>query len=47
MSIVVEGATKRFGDFTALDDVSIEVPGRLAHRPARPERVAASRRSCA
>jgi sulfate/thiosulfate transport system ATP-binding protein len=26
MSIVVEGATKRFGDFTALDHVSIEVP---------------------
>jgi sulfate transport system ATP-binding protein len=25
MSIVVENATKRFGDFTALDDVSIEV----------------------
>ena len=26
MSIVVENATKRFGDFVALDDVSIEVP---------------------
>jgi sulfate transport system ATP-binding protein len=26
MSILVEGATKRFGDFTALDHVSIEVP---------------------
>ncbi|MDX6662594.1 MAG: sulfate/thiosulfate transport system ATP-binding protein [Solirubrobacterales bacterium] len=26
MSIIVEGATKRFGDFLALDDVSIEVP---------------------
>ena len=26
MSIVVDGATKRFGDFTALDHVSIEVP---------------------
>jgi sulfate transport system ATP-binding protein len=26
MSIIVEGATKRFGDFTALDHVSIEVP---------------------
>ena len=25
MSIIVEGATKRFGDFTALDDVSVEV----------------------
>jgi sulfate transport system ATP-binding protein len=26
MSIVVENATKRFGDFQALDDVSLEVP---------------------
>ena len=26
MSIVVENATKRFGDFVALDEVSIEVP---------------------
>ena len=26
MAITVEGATKRFGDFTALDDVSINVP---------------------
>jgi sulfate transport system ATP-binding protein len=26
MSIIVEGATKRFGEFTALDNVSIEVP---------------------
>jgi len=26
MSIVVEGATKKFGDFTAVDDVSITVP---------------------
>ena len=26
MAIAVEGATKRFGDFVALDDVSIEVP---------------------
>jgi sulfate transport system ATP-binding protein len=26
MSIVVEGATKRFGDFTAIDHVSLEVP---------------------
>ena len=28
MSIVVEDVTKRFGDFSALDDVSLEVPGR-------------------
>ena len=26
MGITVEGANKRFGDFQALDDVSIEVP---------------------
>ena len=26
MSIVVSGITKRFGDFTALDDVSLEIP---------------------
>jgi sulfate/thiosulfate transport system ATP-binding protein len=26
MSIIVEGATKRFGDFTAIDHVSLEVP---------------------
>ena len=26
MSIVVENATKKFGDFVALDEVSIEVP---------------------
>ncbi|MGZ4411600.1 MAG: sulfate/molybdate ABC transporter ATP-binding protein, partial [Gaiellaceae bacterium] len=27
MSITVRGVTKRFGTFTALDDVSLEVPG--------------------
>ena len=26
MGITVEGASKSFGDFQALDDVSIEVP---------------------
>src|SRR5262245_66655726 len=26
MSIIVEGARKQFGDFVALDDVSIQVP---------------------
>jgi len=24
--ISVDGVTKRFGDFTALDDVSVEIP---------------------
>ena len=32
------GMTKRFGAFTALDDVSIKVPRRLLPRPARRER---------
>jgi sulfate/thiosulfate transport system ATP-binding protein len=27
MSILVRNATRRFGDFTALDDVSVEIPG--------------------
>src|SRR5512132_1622545 len=26
MSIVIEGASKKFGDFQALDDVSLEIP---------------------
>ena len=26
MSILVGNATRRFGDFTALDDVSVEIP---------------------
>ena len=26
MSIVVTRATRRFGDFTALDEVSVEIP---------------------
>ena len=30
--------TKRFGDFAALDDVSVDDPRRLADRAARPER---------
>ncbi len=38
MGITVEGASKRFGDFQALDDVSIEVPERVADRPARAQR---------
>ena len=31
-------SAKQFGDFVALDDVSIDVAGRLADRAARPER---------
>ena len=27
MAIEARGVTKRFGDFVALDDVSVEVPG--------------------
>ena len=38
MGISVEGARKQFGDFVALDDVSIEVPVWLADGPARPQR---------
>ena len=38
MGIAAIDVTKRFGDFTALDDVSVDDPGRLAHGPARPER---------
>ena len=38
MAIVARTVTKRFGDFAALDDVSVEVAGRLADGAARPER---------
>ena len=38
MSIVVDQSRKRFGDFTALDDVSLDVPRRLADGAARTER---------
>ena len=37
--IAVESVTKRFGDFTALDDVSLEVARRLADRAARAQRL--------
>ena len=33
-----ENVSKRYGDFAALDDVSLDRPRRLAHRAARPER---------
>ena len=36
--IEARGIVKRFGDFTALDDVSVDVPSGLADRAARPER---------
>ena len=36
--IEVHNVTKRFGDFTALDDVSLDGARRLADRAARPER---------
>ncbi len=38
MSIVVDSVSKRFGDFVALDDVSLERARRLAHGPAGTER---------
>ena len=38
MSISVRNVSKRFGDFVALDDVSIEVERRLADGAARAER---------
>ena len=38
MSIAVRNVTKRFGEFVALDDVSLDVDERLADRAARPER---------
>ena len=38
MSISVRSVTKQFGDFVALDDVSIEVARGVADRAARPER---------
>ena len=38
MAIAVENVTKRFGDFVALDDVSLSSPERLADRAARAER---------
>ena len=45
--ISVKGVTKRFGDYVALDDVSLERARRLAHRAARAERLAASPRCSA
>ena len=39
MSITVQNVTKRFGKFVALDDVSLEVPDRLAGRAAGPVRL--------
>ena len=36
--ITVENVHKRFGDFVALDDVSLTVPGRRADRAAGPQR---------
>ena len=38
MSIVVDSVSKRFGDFVALDDVSLEVRDGSLTAPARPER---------
>ncbi len=46
MSIEVSGVSKRFGDFVALDDVSVEHPDRPADRAARARAAAASRPCC-
>ncbi len=39
MSILVRNVSKRFGDFVALEDVSLDVRVGCAHRPPRPERL--------
>ncbi len=39
MSILVRNVSKRFGDFVALDDVSLDVESRRADRAPRPERL--------
>ena len=39
MTITAIGITKRYGDFVALDDVSLEVAGGVADGAARPERL--------
>ena len=39
MAIDVRNVSKRFGEFVALNDVSLEVDGRLADRAARAERL--------
>jgi sulfate transport system ATP-binding protein len=36
MSIIVTRATRRFGDFTALDDVSVEIPSGSLTAPLGP-----------
>ena len=35
----LDSVTKEFGDFTAVDDLSLEVPARVVLRPARPVRL--------
>ena len=37
--ITVTDARKNYGDFAALDDVTLDIPVRLAHRAARPQRL--------
>ena len=39
MSIEIRNISKRFGDFQALDDVSVDVEQRLADRAARAVRL--------
>ena len=46
MSIVVDSVSKRFGEFVALDDVSLEVRDGSLDGPARSRAAAASPRCC-
>jgi sulfate/thiosulfate transport system ATP-binding protein len=46
MSMLVRNATRRFGDFTALDDVSVEIPSGSLTALLGPPAAAASRPCC-
>ena len=45
--ITVTDARKNYGDFAALDDVSLDIPDGLADRAARARAARASRPCCA
>ena len=46
MAITVSNVSKRFGDFAALDDVTVEVPDGSLTALLGPSGSAASRRCC-